>query len=111
MTLTRYYRFTDEATAKTALEPLGRYVPPTTETNEEGEEVAVDGYYVTADVGWALDPVGVIFNNDGEYDAETGETTKEPTQMAGWHINLAGQFPSELDSFEVTPEQPYRVFF
>jgi|TARA_B100000073_G_scaffold243811_1_gene204481 hypothetical protein len=110
MTLTRYYRFTDEAAAKAALEPLGRYVPPTTQTDEDGNEVAVEGYYVTAAIGWALDPVGVIFNDDGEYNVETGEVIKEPTPMAGWHVNLAGQFPSELDSFEVTPEKPYRIF-
>ena len=59
---------------------------------------------------WAIDVVGVIYNDDGVYSDE-GEVITPPTPMDGWHVNYkAATLPSELEAYEVTPNSPHRKF-
>lgn len=98
---TFFFRFPDEATAQTALEAAGIYVP------EIGNN---PGYYKQADIGWAFDPIGTI-TEGGVWDQETGEELVPPTVLNGWHANYAGDaLPDGLNGYLVSPEQPYRVF-
>ena len=57
----------------------------------------------------AIDVVGTI-TRGGEYDPETGAVIVAPTELAGFHVNFAGELPSGWDEFVVTPDNPYRVF-
>jgi hypothetical protein len=93
-------RFPDEATAQTALEAAGIYVP------EIGNN---PGYYRQADIGWAFDPIGTI-TEGGVYDQETGEELVAPTVLEGWHANYAGELPEGLEDFLVFPGNPVRKF-
>jgi hypothetical protein len=72
---------------------------------------------------FAIDEVGVLFNNDGVYETnpETGEMTvvTPPTQITGYHYNYRTVYgnkpeiplPNELEDYVVTPENPQRTFF
>ena len=64
--------------------------------------------YYTHD--WACDDIGIIYNDDGVYDPETGEETSPPTPMEGWHVNYIGELPGDWSQYLVSPQQPYRVF-
>ena len=65
--------------------------------------------YYTHD--WAVDDVGVIYNDDGVYDPETGDVITPPTPMDGWHVNYkAATLPSDLEAYVVTPNSPHRKF-
>jgi hypothetical protein len=59
---------------------------------------------------WAIDVVGVIYNDDGVY-SDDGEVITPPTPMDGWHVNYkAATLPSELEAYVVTPNSPHRKF-
>ena len=65
--------------------------------------------YYTHD--WGVDDVGVIYNDDGVYDPDTGDVITPPTPMDGWHVNYkAATLPSDLEAYVVTPNSPYRKF-
>jgi len=64
--------------------------------------------YYTHD--WAVDDVGVIYNDDGVYDLETGDVITPPTPMDGWHVNYKGGARTEFDQYIITPLNPYRKF-
>ena len=98
-----FFRFTDEAAWVTAAKAAGFYV---TVTDDEGVESEVLQAY-TADR--AVDVIGTLYNDDGVYDEE-GEVVTAPTAMTGFHVNYLGTLPEGWDAFEVTPEQPKRVF-
>jgi hypothetical protein len=67
---------------------------------------------------FAIDEVGIIYNDDGVYD-DSFQQISSPTTKAGYHYNYRMIFgnlpetpiPSELESFLVTPNQPSREFF
>ena len=60
---------------------------------------------------WAVDDVGVIYNDDGVYDPDTGDVITPPTPMDGWHVNYkAATLPSDLEAYVVTPNSPHRKF-
>ena len=64
--------------------------------------------YYTHD--WAVDVVGVIYNDNAVYSDE-GELITPPTPMDGWHVNYkAATLPSELEAYVVTPNSPHRKF-
>ena len=64
--------------------------------------------YYTHD--WAVDDVGVIYNDDGVY-SDDGEVITPPTPMDGWHVNYkAATLPSDLEAYVVTPNSPHRKF-
>ena len=105
MTTTTYFKFPDEATAIAVLQPEGYYVDQ--EVDTETKQVT-PGYYKTADLGWAMDVVGVIFQ-PGTYDEE-GEEITPPVPLPGWHINFAGPYANGLEAYKIEPNSPYRKF-
>ena len=98
-----FFRFADEAAWVTAAKAAGFYV---TVTDEEGVESEVLQAYTA---NHAIDVIGTLYNNDGVYDEE-GEVVTAPTAMTGFHVNFLGTLPEGWDAYEVTPEQPKRVF-
>jgi len=88
--MTHYLRFQDQETWLISATAAGYRV----------NQSEVFNYY-THD--WAIDDVGIIYNNDGE-------VITPPTQMDGWHVNIIGELPQELNQYLVTPSNPYRVF-
>jgi hypothetical protein len=111
--MTQYLRFTDEATFQTAAEAAGLYspyVPAVPATDEEPEQPEQPAYYTCYTHDHSMDIVGVIYNNDGVYDEETGEVLTPPTPMPGWHVNFKGTLPDGWDANLVTPITPYRKF-
>ena len=117
---TTYLRFPDEATWQTKAAEAGVRVNNPTLIEEEsidpdtGEIVPAvyeDSWswvYYTHD--WSVDDVGVIYNDDGVYDPDTGEVITPPTPMDGWHVNFKGTLPDGWDANLVTPNTPYRIF-
>ena len=99
--MTHYLRFPDQETWLIAATAAGYRVNQPVLIEEDNW---VFNYY-THD--WAIDDVGIIYNNDGVYD---GEVITPPTQMEGWHVNIIGELPPELNEYLVTPSNPYRVF-
>lgn len=95
--MTHYLRFPDQETWLIAATASGYRV-------NQSEDNWVFNYYTHE---WAIDDVGIIYNNDGVYD---GEVITPPTQMEGWHVNIIGELPQELNEYLVTPSNPYRVF-
>jgi hypothetical protein len=64
--------------------------------------------YYTHD--WAVDDVGVIYNDDGVYDPDTGDVITPPTPMDGWHVNFKSDKDIDWSGFPVHPQTPYRKF-
>jgi hypothetical protein len=76
---------------------------------EEEPDMQQQWSYYTHD--WAVDDVGVIYNDDGVYDEDTGDVITPPTPMDGWHVNYkAATLPSDLEAYVVTPNSPHRKF-
>jgi hypothetical protein len=97
-----FFRFTDEAAWLTAARDAGFM---TTVTDEEGVESEVLQAYTHSH---AIDVVGTI-TEGGEWD-EDGNEIVAPTVLDGFHINYLGDMPDGWEAFEVTPENPHRVF-
>ena len=118
--MTNYLRFADQATWEAAAATDGFRVNNPTEVTPEsfdadtGELVPAvmedhwTWLYYTHD--WAIDDVGVIYNDDAVVDPDTGEVTSPATPMAGYHINFVGVLPEGWDEFLVSPVAPYRIF-
>lgn len=77
--MTTFLKFPDENTAK---EVLADYV------TEDG--------WITAGIGWALDPLGTIYRDEVE--------------LEGWHVNYAGELPEIAQPYVIEPNNPVRVF-
>ena len=105
MTITTYFKFPDEATARAVLQPEGYYVDQ--EVDVETKQVT-PAYYKTADLGWAMDVVGTIYE-PGTYDDE-GEEITPPVPLPGWHVNFAGPYANGLEAYKIEPNSPYRKF-
>tara|TARA_A100001201_G_C3998971_1_gene173973 strand:- start:92 stop:397 length:306 start_codon:yes stop_codon:yes gene_type:complete len=95
-----FFRFTDEAAWVAAAKAAGFYV-----TDPETESEVLQAY--TAER--AIDVIGTLYNDDGVYDEE-GDEVSAPTAMAGFHVNYLGELPEGWSAYEVTPEEPKRVF-
>ena len=106
MSYTTYYlRFTSQEEAETKLTEVNyRH----TETFDDVEQT----YYAVKDQVGDVDVIGDIWNDDGEYDLETGEVITPPTKKEGYHVNIILQsgLPEELQEFVVVPQNPHRVF-
>ena len=98
-----FFRFTDEAAWLAAATTAGFI---TTVTDEEGNESEQLQAY-THD--HAIDVVGVI-TTGGEWDDE-GTETVAPTTLDGFHVNYVGDLPTGWEAYEVTPDDPVRVWF
>jgi|TARA_Y100000289_G_C3886019_1_gene131317 hypothetical protein len=97
-----FFRFADEKAWLTAARTAGFL---TTVADEEGNETEQLQAYTHSH---AIDVVGVI-TEGGEWD-EDGNETVPPTTLEGFHINYLGELPTGWEAFEVTPDNPYRVF-
>jgi hypothetical protein len=105
MTTTTYFKFPDETVARSVLQREGYYVHQ--EVDTETKQVT-PGYYRSADLGWALDVVGTIYE-PGTYDDDGNELTP-PTPLPGFHINFSGPYASDLSEYQIYPVTPYRKF-
>ena len=107
---TNYLRFPTQAAWESAAAAAGFRVnnPVPSATDPEVLEDHWTWLYYTHD--WAIDDVGVIYNNDAVIDPDTGAVVTPATPMAGWHVNFIGPLPEGWDAFLVTPAAPYRVF-
>ena len=96
--------------------PEHTYTPhnPETNTSSPPAQIAICAQTET----FAIDEVGVLFNNDGVY-SEDGEVTTPPTQILGYHYNYRTVYinkpqaplPPQLGPYLVTPQTPQRTFF
>jgi hypothetical protein len=107
---TNYLRFADQATWESAATAAGFRVnnPTPSATDPEVFEDYWTWLYYTHE--WAIDDVGVIYNNDAVLDPDTGAIVTPATPMAGYHVNYIGPLPEGWDAFLVAPASPYRVF-
>jgi len=117
--IANYLRFPDQAAWESAAAAAGFRVNSPIEITPEsfdadtGELVPAvmedrwTWLYYTHD--WAIDDVGVIYNNDAVFDPD-GTVVTPATPMAGWHVNYIGPLPEGWSAFLVTPVAPYRVF-
>lgn len=82
---------------------------------DEKTAQAVTGWW-SNEAGWAAPTKslqfavrGTLYNDDGEYDAD-GNVTKEPTQQAGFFIDVIyGDIPEAARHYIVTPSNPKYV--
>ena len=114
MTPTHYLRFTTEEDWNQAALTLGvaKITPRLVEEETEDSPAVYEDHwtwsYYTHE--HSCDVVGIIYNDDGVYDEETGEVISAPTVMEGFHINFIGELPQELQANLVTPASPHRKF-
>jgi hypothetical protein len=58
-----------------------------------------------------IDVLGILYEG-GEWD-EDGEVISEPVALEGWHVNVRvvdGEDPGRLEEYEVTPQNPRRIW-
>ena len=70
--------------------------------------VTEEGTLITGGHGWALDPIGLIYEG-GTYDAE-GEVITPPVALDGWHVNTAGIAPEAWDQYLGVVNTAFRIF-
>jgi hypothetical protein len=58
-----------------------------------------------AETGFISDDILVAYTHDRAIDV-----VGAITDMAGFHVNFVGELPDGWDGFEVSPDNPYRVF-
>jgi hypothetical protein len=58
----------------------------------------------------AVDIIGVIYKPTGETLQGEDGPYPEMTAVDGWHVNVRGPMPLDLQAFAVTPENPVRVW-
>lgn len=97
-----FFRFADEAAWLIAARDAGLLV---TTTDEEGNDIEQLQAYSHSH---AIDVVGTI-SIGGEWDEE-GTETVAPTALDGFHINYQGPLPTGWEAFEITPENPHRIW-
>ena len=56
------------------------------------------------------DVIGIIYNNDGEWDEE-GNVITAPTKQTGYHVNFPEEIP-EIAQYKVDPQPttPMRIY-
>jgi len=82
-----FLRFPDQQTAEDALKAADLWIDSDDYTGPR-----------MASLTHALDIVGTIVRGE------------PPAELAGYHINYAGDLPAGWDAFVVQPANPYRVF-
>ena len=60
-----------------------------------------------------MDVLGVVYNDDGVYDEETGEVITPPTPIDGFHVNCKwnGAVPLTFSTRQIFPATPRRIFY
>lgn len=99
--MTNYLRFPDETTFCSAALAAGFYNEPESD-NPSG--------YIQYTHDYALDIVGILYNDDAIVNPETGEITSPSTPMEGWHVNFIGTLPDGWGQYLVAPRNPRRKF-
>ena len=84
------------------------------ENEEQAKEVLSDYYdvdygWITASITHALDPVGVIYNDDAML-GEDGNVITDATAKSGWHVNFIGELDPYILAYEAFPNSPRRIF-
>ena len=97
-----FFRFADETAWLDAARTAGFLITVADEDGNESEQLQAYTH------SHAIDVVGTI-TEGGEWD-EDGTETVAPTTLYGFHINYLGDLPDGWEAFEVTPNNPYRVF-
>jgi hypothetical protein len=93
--------------------PDHTYTPYDPETNQSHNSLEI----TTQTETFAIDVVGILYEDDGVYDDE-GNMITPPTQIQGYHYNyrlIYGNkpeipLPVELEPYLVTPQNPQRRF-
>ncbi len=73
----------------------------------------LDGAWIAASHGHALDVVGPVVVVPAVADPATGKFTAPPVMDERFHVNLRlldGEVPASLEAFTVHPAQPARVW-
>jgi len=94
--------------------PEHTYTPYNPETNQPLDTLEVSSQTET----FAIDEVGVLYNNDGVYSEDNLEVITPPTQIIGYHYNYRTVYgnkpeiplPVELEPYLVVPQNPQRTF-
>ena len=106
----KYLSFPDEATAKSVLYREEAIAwEPTTEIDQE--PVATE--WVTLPNYRNIDTIGTIYKPTGETETVDGMETPVMAPIDGWHVNVrlvGDEDASALESYEVTPATPMRVW-
>lgn len=95
-----YLKFDSQDAGEAALITAGVLI---VQTNAVGETRAIPAELVN------YDPVGTIYKETGEFDADWLPIS---APVDGWHCNLriAGALPPSLEPFAMTPVTPARVW-
>ena len=97
---TYYLRFPTEEVWKQAAQAVGVLNVVNIGTEEEPDLQEQWSYYTN---DYACDVVGVIYNDDGVYNQETGEVITPPTAMDGWHVNFKSDKDIDWSGFPLPP--------
>jgi hypothetical protein len=104
---TTYLRFPSQEVWEQAAAAVGVLSVVNVGTEEEPDMQEQWNYY---NHKWAVDDIGVIYNDDGVYDPDTGDVITPPTPMDGWHVNFKTDMDIDFSGFPVHPQTPYRKF-
>jgi hypothetical protein len=104
---TYYLHFPSQEVWKQAAQAVGVLNVVNVGTEEEPDMQEQWSYYTN---DWAVDDIGVIYNEDGVYNQETGEEITPPTPIDGWHVNFKSVEPMDWSGFLINPQSPYRIF-
>jgi hypothetical protein len=97
-----YLKFDSEAQAESVL-----YTEVPTKWDEDGNVTETEPRANYANI----DTLGILYEG-GEWD-EDGEVISEPVALEGWHVNVRvvdGEDPGPLEEYEVTPQNPRRIW-
>ena len=98
-----HLKFPDEATATTLLFETGVWGQSTDENNNARYFDAPG--YLTDVIGLIHKPTGTMLTN------EEGIEYPEMTNVGGWHVNMRGQLPKELEQYKVIVSGiPHRIW-
>jgi len=96
-----HLKFPDEATAKSLLLDAGIWV----EYQDEDQTYRSDGK------GYLTDEIGLIYKQTGTMlTDDEGFEYPEMAPIEGWHINMRGDLPDELQQYVVVVNTPYRIW-
>ena len=109
---TQFLKFADEAEWRTVAQEVGVLTIVEIEDPETEESTLQEVWkHYTRD--WAVDTVGIIYNDDAVFDDE-GELVTPATARDGYHINVKWtvELPAALTPYIVapTPATPKRIF-
>lgn len=98
--MTTYLKFTDYAAFAEAFAPFMHH-------DQNGDPV-VPSHIGTS----AVDVIGTIWRPTGEFTSiENGNQIPEMAAIEGFHVNLSGDCPAELEAHLIdAPASPVRVF-